>query len=312
MTRARLLCSFTIALAGCAAQKTPGSVTAPPPSAQPGATALPPSGARALVRADGRAPAQVALNGGEVLVGDPDRPQQKVLVLPFRLDVTEVTADQYAGCIRERACSDAITIMPAEGYEGPQSVALRRATCTLGKPELLAHPVNCVTWVQARDFCAWAGNRLPSVAEWIFAAVGSAGRTYPWGEEPPDGTRANFGGTELKAHQKQLGLVVFPTVQTTDAFLFTAPVASFPRGASPEGVFDLAGNVLEWLDDPACVDPPCEVPERAARGTSWRQGVIWETQREFSAPETAYGGEGLGFRCAASIPATPAAQAPLK
>jgi iron(II)-dependent oxidoreductase len=84
--------------------------------------------------------------------------------------------------------------------------------------------VNEVTWRGALEFCAWRGARLPSEAEWEAAARGRAGRTYPWGEEPPTSDRAVFGRRSNE----------------------TQPVGGRPAGATPEGVHDLAGNLAEW------------------------------------------------------------------
>ena len=98
------------------------------------------------------------------------------------------------------------------------------------------HPVVDVTWSEARAYCAWAGLRLPSEAEWEWAARGTRGRTFPWGEERPDGGRANLA--------------------TGDMWEYTAPAGSFPRGATPEGVQDLIGNVSEWVEDYFAPYPP--------------------------------------------------------
>ena len=90
------------------------------------------------------------------------------------------------------------------------------------------HPVHGVTWDDARAYCAWAGLRLPTEAEWERAAAGEEPRRYPWGDEPPSRSRCNFAGA---GHGT------------------TTPVGSCPAGASPFGLLDLAGNVLEWVDD---------------------------------------------------------------
>jgi serine/threonine-protein kinase len=89
------------------------------------------------------------------------------------------------------------------------------------------HPVVYVTREQARAYATWVGGRLPRDAEWTRAAQGDDGRTYPWGEQPPDATRAN-----CRPHGPG----------------GTTPVGSYPAGAGPYGLLDMAGNVWEWVE----------------------------------------------------------------
>lgn len=93
-----------------------------------------------------------------------------------------------------------------------------------------AHPVVNLTWHDAKQYAAWAGKRLPTEAEWEKAARGTDGRDFPWGNEPPTYKRAMY-----EDH---------PLSQTS-----TAPVSCCGEGASPYGVFNMAGNVWEWCED---------------------------------------------------------------
>ena len=121
-----------------------------------------------------------------------------------------------------------------------------------------SHPVFHVTLDDAHAYCAWAGLRLPSGAEWEYAAVGPEGRRYPWGHAEPDATRLNIADqsapwswSEDRIRRQKLAKADF-----NDGFPYTAPVGSYPRGASPFGCLDLAGNVAEWVDAEDASPPP--------------------------------------------------------
>jgi formylglycine-generating enzyme required for sulfatase activity len=149
-------------------------------------------------------------------------------------------------------------------------------------------PVVRVTWFEAAAYCAWAGTRLPTEAEWERVARGTDGREYPWGSEEPDPLRANY-GDHNPGH---------PT-----------PVGLYPSGATPEGVLDLAGNVWEWArngyrdyGNPLTKDfPEFQRELRVLRGGAWNSTAneLRAAKRHNSVPDLIF--EDVGFRCVREV-----------
>lgn len=153
----------------------------------------------------------VLISAGTYRYGDKEERYQG----EFFLDRTEVTVGEYQKCVEQGRCQ----APPRKGY------------CNNARPGREKHPQNCVTWLQARAYCRWRGKRLPREEEWERAARGKKGAAYPWGQAPPSCGLTIYQGKGSKAGCDRDG---------------TWPVGSKPRGASPEGVLNLAGNVAEW------------------------------------------------------------------
>jgi len=145
-------------------------------------------------------------------------PAHEVYLRDVWIDRTEVTLARYRRCVAAGAC-----------LEPPYASGAAR----FDRPEL---PVVMVSWYDATAFCAWAGGRLPTEAEWERAARGSKGRHYPWG---------NLWNPTLSNH----GKLDWDELDPSDGFLELAPVGSFPNGRTPDGILDLIGNVEEWVMD---------------------------------------------------------------
>lgn len=150
----------------------------------------------------------------------------KVTVAPYCLDVTEVTVKAYAACVRKGQCRAAGDLV-----DGPRAGFLvhRSEYCNANRGDRQDHPVNCVDWHQAATYCKSVGRRLQTEEEWEWAARGGTqDLTYPWGEEEPRRQLCWSG----------------PGNDRGEGF-GTCPVGKYPRGDSPFGVKDLAGNVKE-------------------------------------------------------------------
>jgi serine/threonine-protein kinase len=142
-------------------------------------------------------------------------PVHGVTMKGFWIDKFEVTNAMYFLCVQAGACTP------------PQFFKSDTRDAYFANAEFNDFPVVYVTWLQADAYCTWAGRRLPTEAEWEYAARGNDFRTYPWGDEVPDSSRGNFN---------------FFVGDTTRA-------GSYPAGASPFGALDMAGNVAEWMAD---------------------------------------------------------------
>jgi formylglycine-generating enzyme required for sulfatase activity len=142
-------------------------------------------------------------------------PDHDVTLDAFWMDQLEVTNAMYGLCVSAGVCTL------------PRNLKSQRRPSYFDNPEFKDYPVIYVTWGQAKTYCEWAERRLPTEAEWERAGRGDDFRTFPWGEDKADGTLANF------------------NMLAGD----TTRVGSFPAGASPFGVLDMAGNVAEWVND---------------------------------------------------------------
>jgi len=200
-------------------------------------------------------------------------PQRSVYLDAYYIYKTEVTVAQY-----RRFCQATGRQMAPEPSWGWQD----------------AHPIVNVTWADATAYADWAGVALPTEAQWEKAARGTDGRLYPWGNAwPPPVKAGNFADEACKRSGEYMGGWTFIDGYD-DGYAETAPVGSFPAGASPYGVLDMAGNVWEWCADwydpsyyktaptrnpsgaPAGVAsevlPGVAVTGRVVRGGSWPPG----------------------------------------
>jgi formylglycine-generating enzyme required for sulfatase activity len=254
--------------------------------------------------------------GGKFFMGsdekdalDFEKPSHNVTLSPFCIDRFEVTTQDF------KTCSDAGECKRGSiSNDWPGITDRQRKTydplCNLRDADSRAkHPINCVDWEMADIYCKAKKKRLPTEAEWEFAARGPDGRKYPWGDDPPSGKFLNACGRECLAWGKRNAVTdLIGMYPDDDGWPTTAPVGSFPKGASRYGVEDVDGNVWEWVSDwyaaytsePA-FDPtgPPEGEAHVIRGGAWNGGYpswVRPTFR-FRAPPTQLS-HGFGFRCA--------------
>lgn len=198
--------------------------------------------------------------------GDEDERPVRSQVLPtFAIDRTEVTRTAYTACVTARRCSPVPAhLAGAPGADGNL-------------------PITGVSWFDARDFCAFAGGRLPTEAEWEKAARGTDGREFPWGGEAAC-DRANWGNFDGEG----------PCAGQNPGFPVT--VGRYPSGASPYGAMDMAGNVWEWVADRYDDDPK----RRVVRGGSCCTYFVAPRSANRNAWAPEYRDQDLGFRCVAA------------
>jgi len=213
--------------------------------------------------------------------GRDEYPRHDVFVNNFYIDKFELTNGRY------------LEFVKATNHRIPQNP--KNATRNLWQGDtitesLIDRPVINVDWADANDYCQWAGKRLPTEAEWEKAAKGTADRRFPWGNVEPTNKHLNF-------NQQWIGEKTL------------MPVGSYELGKSPFGVYDMAGNVWEWVNDwydakyyeksPA-KNPtgPVSGTKRVLRGSGWENET--PTVRIFTRVEgdPANRNESTGFRCA--------------
>jgi len=243
---------------------------------------------------------------------DDESPQREIYLVYFWIDRTEVTNTMFAQFVAETGHqtdaelsgggyvltleSGEASVVEGANWQHPQGPATNI-------DGLEAHPVVQVSWNDAQAYCSWAGERLPTEAEWEKAARGVAGQKYPWGDSDATWDLLNFGNSDFSDDWKN------------DGYMYTAPVGSFPEGVSPFGALDMAGNVWEWVEDFYAADyyhennSPAENPlgpvngqSHVLRGGSWADGdyIVRTTLR--ARPGGTYVPaapiDNVGFRCA--------------
>lgn len=240
-----------------------------------------------------------------------EQPSHSITLDGYWIDMTEVTNRQFAAFVKATGYRTEAE-RQGSGYVYSDQGRVLTKGANWQHPEgpdssldgMEEHPATQISWFDALAYCQWRGVRLPTEAEWEMAARGDDQRTHPWGE--------GF-------HEEQLNLCDtncpfdWRITNQDDGYRFTAPVGTFPSGASPYGLLDMEGNVREWVAD--WYDPeyyrrsPAHKPSgpasgemRVVRGSAWND-IEWEihiTDRYFHAPS--YAGDDVGFRCAKDLP----------
>ena len=251
----------------------------------------PPSRQSSHLKEQGKTPkhsskdTMVEIPAGKFIMGSDqggynEKPQHVSRLDAFWIDQYEVTYQQY------------MEFVETTGHRspGPPSRYARKLEALRG----LNQPVTYVSWGDSVAYCEWKGKRLPMEREWEKAIRGSDGRTWPWGEGQ-EGFPANFNGE-------------------TDGFEVSSPVGTFLKDRSMYGVYDGAGNVMEWVEDwyiedayrrevnPDVVRPKPNLTYKTMRGGGYTsQGIdLRITNRSFIVPN--FRDETIGFRCAKSNP----------
>jgi formylglycine-generating enzyme required for sulfatase activity len=217
-----------------------------------------------------------------------ERPPHQVWTDAFYIDVHEVTIGEYNVFVQK------------VGHRKLPDWAPRYAHGD-------THPVVGVSWADADTYCRSFDKRLPTEAQWEKAARGGKGWQYPWGNDPVDGSHANFCDIHCDSDWRN--------VNQDDGYQYTAPVTSYKFGASSYGIFNLAGNVWEWVKDWYDADYYSKSSDqknpvnneqtldrgRVVRGGSWDSdpSFLRASYRTWRNPERL---DFVGFRCVSLVP----------
>ena len=231
---------------------------------------------------DAKGVPMVLIPAGEFTMGSKqhadEQPIHTVYLNAFYIDGYEVTNALYNRCVQANVC------------QPPKETSSYSRSSYYGNSEFDNYPVLYVDWYMAKTYCNWRGVRLPTEAEWEKAARGTDARTYPWGEEI-DNTRANY--------DQNVG--------------DTTAVGTYEKGQSIYGVYDMVGNVWEWVADwyqdnyystlpENAINPqgPRNGQNRVLRGgaASFNRSDVRPANR-FGLPPTVVDGD-IGFRCSSS------------
>ncbi len=227
-----------------------------------------------------------------------ESPRHTVTLSAYCMQRTQVSVAQYRECKDSGGCSNGT----------PTEMSFNTwCNWTSSPGDREDHPINCINWSEAREYCEWAGGDLPTEAQWEKAGRGTDQRTYPWGEEQPTCDRCNWNytgsGSPYGCNAVTEGPGTWPVgyLTTTD-------------GDSPYGLKDMAGNVWEWVLDcydanfyatcvDGCVDPANNISgctgNRVLRGGSfysYDSAVLRVVTRSLNNPSAR--GSSFGFRCA--------------
>jgi serine/threonine-protein kinase len=280
------------------------STSIPTPTPQAGAT-------RVITLPGGLEVTQVFVPAGSFLMGsdrnDPNAfedqfPQHEVSLDSFWIDQTEVTNIQFAAFLNEQGNQEEGGVRWL-AVEASEALIESRDGAFQPKAGFDDHPVIEVSWYGAQAHCEWSGGRLPTEAEWEYAARGPDNPIYPWGDEF-DETRLNFCDESCEFDWRD--------ATVSDGYERTAPVGTYPEGASWIGALNMSGNVWEWVNDwydsSYYQNSPSENPtgpdsgsSRVLRGGAWLDSVQY-VRAAFRISDFSIGPDfrslDVGFRCA--------------